>query len=221
MRAFAEALEVIPYTLAENAGLNPIEIVTELRNHHAQGRRHHGESPSGSGWLLRVHEVVIELRDHHAQERQHHCQCVGLVGWGSVAAGRAWEPAAWPKQHTVAWAGNACASLAAHPSLPAPLPPSLPPSPGINVRKGATSDMLEESVVQPLLVTTSALSLATEAARLILKIDDIGGLLLLAYCVGLYVCMRVGWVGALKLCSRSGCLGGWVEGMAAWLLILS
>lgn len=85
VRGFAEALEIIPYTLAENAGLNPIEIVTELRNHHANGRRHFG----------------------------------------------------------------------------------------INVRKGATSDMMEESVVQPLLVTTSAVSLATEAARLILKIDDI------------------------------------------------
>jgi chaperonin GroEL (HSP60 family) len=42
VRSFAEALEIIPYTLAENAGLNPIEIVTELRNHHANGRRHHG-----------------------------------------------------------------------------------------------------------------------------------------------------------------------------------
>ena len=31
-KAFAEALEVIPYTLAENAGLNPISTVTELRN---------------------------------------------------------------------------------------------------------------------------------------------------------------------------------------------
>merc|ERR1719394_1566291 len=31
-KAFAEALEVIPYTLAENAGLNPIATVTELRN---------------------------------------------------------------------------------------------------------------------------------------------------------------------------------------------
>ena len=38
-RSFAEALEVIPYTLAENAGLNPIQIVTELRNRHAQARR--------------------------------------------------------------------------------------------------------------------------------------------------------------------------------------
>ena len=36
-RAFAEALEVIPYTLAENAGLNAISTVTELRNKHAQG----------------------------------------------------------------------------------------------------------------------------------------------------------------------------------------
>ena len=37
-KAFAEALEVIPYTLAENAGLNPIATVTELRNRHAQGK---------------------------------------------------------------------------------------------------------------------------------------------------------------------------------------
>lgn len=35
--AFAEALEVIPTTLAENAGLNPIRIVTELRKLHAEG----------------------------------------------------------------------------------------------------------------------------------------------------------------------------------------
>jgi len=86
VKAFAEALEVIPYTLAENAGLNPIEIVTELRNKHAE-------------------------------------------------------------------LGN--------------------PNFGINVRKGTISDMLEESVVQPLLVSTSALSLATECVRMILKIDDI------------------------------------------------
>ena len=35
-KAFAEAMEVNPYTLAENAGLNPIATVTELRNRHAQ-----------------------------------------------------------------------------------------------------------------------------------------------------------------------------------------
>jgi T-complex protein 1 subunit delta len=85
VRAFAEALEVIPYTLAENAGLNPIAIVTELRNHHAKGNIHHG----------------------------------------------------------------------------------------INVRKGTVTNILDENVVQPLLVSTSAITLATETVRMILKIDDI------------------------------------------------
>ena len=42
VRAFAEAMEVIPSTLAENAGLNPIAVVTELRNKHAQGERNAG-----------------------------------------------------------------------------------------------------------------------------------------------------------------------------------
>ena len=42
MRAFAEAMEVIPFTLAENAGLNPISVVTELRNRHAQGEKEAG-----------------------------------------------------------------------------------------------------------------------------------------------------------------------------------
>ncbi|XP_050405042.1 T-complex protein 1 subunit delta [Patella vulgata] len=83
-RAFAEALEVIPYTLAENAGLNPIATVTELRNRHAKG------------------EITA----------------------------------------------------------------------GINVRKGAITNILEENVVQPLLVSTSAISLAAECTRCILKIDD-------------------------------------------------
>ncbi|KYQ93529.1 chaperonin containing TCP1 delta subunit [Tieghemostelium lacteum] len=85
IRAYAEALEIIPYTLAENAGLHPISIVTELRNKHAQGEK------------------------------------------------------------------NA----------------------GINVRKGAITDILQENVVQPLLVSTSALTLATETVIMLLKIDDI------------------------------------------------
>jgi chaperonin GroEL (HSP60 family) len=41
-QAYADALEVIPTTLAENAGLNPISIVTELRNRHANGERNAG-----------------------------------------------------------------------------------------------------------------------------------------------------------------------------------
>ena len=38
-QAYADALEVIPTTLAENAGLNPIVIVIELCNRHAMGER--------------------------------------------------------------------------------------------------------------------------------------------------------------------------------------
>ena len=37
LQRYADALEVIPYTLAENAALNPIEVVTELRKRHNGG----------------------------------------------------------------------------------------------------------------------------------------------------------------------------------------
>lgn len=86
VRAFAEALEIIPYTLAENAGLNPIQVVTELRNKHAHG-----------------------IKDA-----------------------------------------------------------------GVSMRKtGISEDMMKDNVLQPALVTQSALTLATECVRMILKIDDL------------------------------------------------
>jgi len=85
IKAYARALEVIPYTLAENAGLNPVAIVTELRRRHALGEK----------------------------------------------------------------------------------------TAGINVKKGRVTDILEENVLQPLLVSTSAMKLATECVRMLLKIDDI------------------------------------------------
>ena len=37
-----EALEVIPYTLAENAGLSPISVVTELHKRHSEGEKNAG-----------------------------------------------------------------------------------------------------------------------------------------------------------------------------------
>merc|ERR1712227_1187877 len=85
LRSFAEALEVVPLTLAENAGLHPITIVIELRNKHLLGET----------------------------------------------------------------------------------------SAGINVMKGCISNMVTENVAQPLLVSTSAVTLASETVRSILKIDDI------------------------------------------------
>lgn len=85
MKAFADALEVIPYTLAENAGMKPIDIVTELRKRHAN------------------QEVDM----------------------------------------------------------------------GVDVKGGCVSDMYEAGVIQPLLVTTSAIHLATETVCMILKVDDL------------------------------------------------
>jgi len=85
IRKFAEALEVIPYTLAENAGLNPIKIVTKLRKAHALGQT----------------------------------------------------------------------------------------DMGINIKKGDVADMRKAGVIQPLLVNISAINLAVEFVRMILKVDDI------------------------------------------------
>ncbi|KAI5808143.1 hypothetical protein DFH27DRAFT_544641 [Peziza echinospora] len=82
---FAEALEVIPTTLAENAGLNSIKVVTELRNRHENGEK----------------------------------------------------------------------------------------SAGVSVRRGAVANIVDENVLQPLLVSTSAIQLAAETCKMILRIDDI------------------------------------------------
>ena len=48
-KEFAQALEVIPTTLAENAGLNPINVVTDLRNRHENGEKDAGISVRRSG----------------------------------------------------------------------------------------------------------------------------------------------------------------------------
>jgi chaperonin GroEL (HSP60 family) len=40
--AFADAMEIIPTTLAENAGLDPIDILIELRKAHKDGKKRAG-----------------------------------------------------------------------------------------------------------------------------------------------------------------------------------
>lgn len=83
---YAQAMEVIPFTLAQNCGLNPVKIVTEMRNKHMN-------------------------------------------------------------QFTFC---------------------------GLKARTGQLVDnALEHKIMQPALVNISALSLATEVTRMILKIDDI------------------------------------------------
>ena len=103
-QAYADALEVIPTTLAENAGLNPIAIVTELRNRHAKGERNAG----------------INVRK------------VGFDGLCLIPF--------WANAH--------------------------------KYHQGLISNILEEDVVQPLLVSTSAIELSTETVALLLKVDD-------------------------------------------------
>ncbi len=84
-KEFAEALEIIPVILAENAGLNSIKVVTELRNKHENGEKYAG----------------------------------------------------------------------------------------ISVRRSAASNTYTENVLQPVLVNISAITLASECVKSILRIDDI------------------------------------------------
>ncbi|KAL8878956.1 MAG: hypothetical protein Q9198_003337, partial [Flavoplaca austrocitrina] len=85
-KAFADAMEIIPTTLAENAGLNSIKVVTDLRHRHEFGEK------------------------------------------------------------------NA----------------------GVSIRSGGVkSSMKDENVLQPLLVSTSAVELAAETVKMLLRIDDI------------------------------------------------
>lgn len=45
IEAFASAMEIIPSTLAENAGLDPIDIVIEMRKQHKAGKTYAGLNP--------------------------------------------------------------------------------------------------------------------------------------------------------------------------------
>ena len=42
VNSFADAVESLPNTLAENAGLDPIDVIVNLRKAHADGKVHHG-----------------------------------------------------------------------------------------------------------------------------------------------------------------------------------
>jgi len=42
VQAFADSVEIIPRTLAENAGLDPIDILTELKAAHDKDKKWHG-----------------------------------------------------------------------------------------------------------------------------------------------------------------------------------
>jgi archaeal chaperonin len=63
IEAFASALEVIPRTLAENAGLDPIDMLVEIRAAHEKGKKTHGLNVfEGKAVDMRAAGVVEPLR---------------------------------------------------------------------------------------------------------------------------------------------------------------
>ncbi len=58
--AFAEAMEVIPRTLAENAGLDPIDTLIDLRKAHKKGKKHAGVNVVSGGLLDMKRGNVLE-----------------------------------------------------------------------------------------------------------------------------------------------------------------
>lgn len=59
VRAYADAFEVIPLTLSENAGLAPIQSVTELRRAHADGNLFAGINVKASGEIQDMYTLDV------------------------------------------------------------------------------------------------------------------------------------------------------------------
>jgi T-complex protein 1 subunit delta len=79
VRAFAEALEIVPYTLAENAGLNPIRLVTELRNQHNNGSFASGVNVKKSVISDMWGEHVVQPLLVNLSEISLATECVGMI----------------------------------------------------------------------------------------------------------------------------------------------
>jgi len=63
IEAFADAIEVVPRTLAENAGLDPIDTLIEIRKQHKRGNRHAGINVyTGKVMDMRKENVLEPMR---------------------------------------------------------------------------------------------------------------------------------------------------------------
>jgi thermosome len=66
VNAFADAVEALPATLAENAGLDPIDIIVSLRSAHSEGKKNYGidieKGKVGDMKSARIVEPVIVNR---------------------------------------------------------------------------------------------------------------------------------------------------------------
>ena len=60
IEAFADALEIIPRTLAENAGMDSIDIIMKLKAEHQAGKKYSGVDVLGGGIADMVEKKVIE-----------------------------------------------------------------------------------------------------------------------------------------------------------------
>ena len=60
IEAFATALEIIPRTLAENAGLDPVTTIIQLRKAHADGQKHAGINVDEGGVKDMLEANVLE-----------------------------------------------------------------------------------------------------------------------------------------------------------------
>ena len=58
MEAFARALEIIPTTLAQNVGLDPLDLILELRATHRNGNASMGITPEGKVGLTGAKEAA-------------------------------------------------------------------------------------------------------------------------------------------------------------------
>ncbi len=70
INAFADALEVVPRTLAENAGHDPIDALVELRNRHEEGDTHAGINVTSGESEALFEQGVIEPRKVKTQAIQ-------------------------------------------------------------------------------------------------------------------------------------------------------
>lgn len=60
IQCIADSLDIIPYTLAENAGLKPLEVVTKLRELHTKGEKNYGISITANGPADMIAEDVLQ-----------------------------------------------------------------------------------------------------------------------------------------------------------------
>ena len=122
-------IQVIPFTLAENAGLDPISTVTELRSRHKAGETTAGINVRKVSTIYYRHTLVRHIT---VADSLTILMCRMMTDYARTRFENL-----------------------------------------TNLLQSQITNILDENVVQPLLVSTSAITLAAETVRSLMKIDDI------------------------------------------------